>query len=307
VSFRKFDPVTLLLTALRAVLKWPRGSKRLKTYQILPSVADPAVTKYTDPNLVIFDRKITAFAPLAVFLPGTDGKPRNVRALLRVVAKQGYRAIALKYNDTPAVDQVCPKDPDVGCAVAFRRMRVYGVGPSRYINNSVAESIVGRLTSLLKELDRRHPSENWSGYLRDGGPNWERIVVSGISQGAGMAAYIAKTNGVARVVLFSGPWDVAGPRRSPAPWLSMSSVTPPERWFAGYSSHEKKARTIARAFDALAVPPDHIELFDLDLPALPPGATKEYSHHAITVRDERYAPKWQTLFGLAQQWLESGG
>jgi hypothetical protein len=285
---------------LREAVGWPRAGRRLTTYRIAPSAVDPAVTKYDDPNFVLFDRRASASAPLVVFLPGTDGKPRQTRPLLGLIARQGYRAIGLKYNDTPAVDPVCQNDPDIGCAEAFRRTRIYGDGSSRHVANPPAESIVARLTSLLNALDRRHPQENWGGYLKDGAPNWSRIIVSGLSQGAGMAAYIAKTNVVARVVLFSGPWDVAGPNRAPAPWLSMPSATPPGLWFAGYSKREKTARAIAKAYAAMAIPPDHVELFDLDLPEGVDATKGGNPYHAITIRDRRYAPQWRALFGRPQ-------
>jgi len=38
-------------------------------------------------------------------------------------------------------------------------------------------------------------------------PKWGRIVLAGQSQGAGMAAFIAKRQAAARVILFSSPWD----------------------------------------------------------------------------------------------------
>jgi hypothetical protein len=290
----------LLIKALRKVLGWPRAAVRLKTYRVMPSVADPAVTQYDEPSFIVFNPRTSAAAPLVVFLPGTDGKPRNSVDLLRLIARQGYRAIGLKYNDTPAVDQVCLNDPDLGCSEAFRRMRVYGDGPSRHVSNPPAESIVVRLTSLLRVLDRRHPNENWGTYIREGAPSWDRIVVSGLSQGAGMAAYIAKTSAVARVVLFSGPWDVAGSQRSPAPWLSIPSATPPDRWFAGYSKREKTACAIAEAYAALEIPAGHVELFDLDLPDGHPRAKRGNPYHVIAIRDKRYSPKWRVLFGRAR-------
>jgi dienelactone hydrolase len=278
---------------------WPRAAIPLTTYKVAPSAADPAVTHYDDPNFVVFSKKTSASTPLVVFLPGTDGKPKKARGLLRVVARQGYRVVALKYNDTPAVEQVCPSDPDPGSSESFRRMRVFGEGESRHVSNPLAESIVARLTNLLKTIQQRHPEEDWGSYLQDGAPNWERIVVSGISQGAGMAAYIAKTRLVARVVLFSGPWDVTGPERTSAPWLSMPSATPPNRWFAAYSRRDKARRAIARAYAALAIPPDHIEMFNLDLPDEPAGGKPSNPYHSATIRDPRYAPKWRVLFGRA--------
>lgn len=276
------------------------GAARLKTYRIKPSAADPRVTQYDEPSLVVFDGRAGP-APLVVFLPGTDGKPRNARHLMRFVARQGYRAIALKYNDTPAVDQVCPADPDPSCSEAFRRMRTFGEGASSHVSNPPAESIAGRLTSLLTLLQRRHPKENWGAYLRDGAPDWERMIVSGFSQGAGMAALIAKRFPVAKVVLFSGPWDVVGPERRPAPWLSSPAATPADRWFAGYNSREKTARAIARAYEALAVPAENIQTFDLKLPERRRGKPGAGAYHRIAIRDRRYEPKWRLLFGAPPQ------
>ena len=68
-------------------------------------------------------------------------------------------------------------------------------------------------------------------------PKWGRIVLAGQSQGAGMAAFIAKRQAAARVILFSSPWDFVvsdGNARRLAAWISAPSKTPPERWFGGY-------------------------------------------------------------------------
>jgi dienelactone hydrolase len=292
----------LFIRALRRMLGWPGAASRLRTYKILPALADPNVTAFNDRNLIVFDKK-AGVAPLAVFLPGTGGKPKNARELMRVVARCGYRAVALKYNDTPAVDQVCHNDPDLTCSERFRRMRVDGEGGSRQVRNPPAESIVSRLSSLLTMLATLHPEEGWDAYLSDGQPDWRRIAVSGFSQGAGMAAYIAKTREVARVILFSGPQDVAGPQRAPAPWLSAPGATPPDRWFAAYSSRERAMATLKKTYAALGMPEDHIEIFDLDLDLdrpEPSGARKPSNpYHSATIRDKRYAPKWRALFGEA--------
>jgi len=265
--------------------------------QIKPSEADPAIRSFDSPNFVMATPSSTA--PLVVFLPGTNGEPSRGQDLLKVIADQGYRVISLEYDDTPAVAQVCPKDPDPDCAESFRRVRVHGEGSSRWANNSSAESIVGRLTSVLKLLDARHPNDGWSAYLEDGQPNWKQIVVSGLSQGAGMAAYIAKEHGVARVVLFSSPWDFTGPERQPAPWLAKSSATPPERWFAEYNKRENTVDLIQNAYKTLGIPPSNIQVFDLDLPDEQSRGRNGNPYHGITIRDTRYAPKWREMFGHA--------
>ena len=265
-----------------------------------PSALDAGVKAFDEPNLVLVPSQSTAATPLVLFLTGTGGKPRGGLDLLQVVAGQGYRAVSLAYDDMPAVSQVCPQDPDPGCSEAFRRMRVDGVGPSAAVSNPPAEAVTARLTALLHGLaDTRPAAEGWHGYLKDDAPDWSRIVVSGLSQGAGMAAYIAKHHAVARVVLFSSPWDWTGGRaRTPAPWLSQPSATPPERWWAEYHRREATAAELQHAYAALRIPADHVRVFDRDVPPqFARAADGPNPFHALTIRDPRYADDWRALFG----------
>jgi len=73
-----------------------------------------------------------------------------------------------------------------------RRKRIYGDNVTSMIDDRAEESIVARLTKLLAALDKVHPAQGWGRYLKDGKPDWSQIAVSGLSQGAGMAAYIAQ-------------------------------------------------------------------------------------------------------------------
>jgi hypothetical protein len=146
--------------------------------------------------------------------------------------------------------------PDPDCAEKFRRMRIYGDGTviNPAIDNTAAESIVNRLVQLLQYLDRRGPQHKWGDYLENGAPKWDRIALAGQSQGAGMAAIIAKRHEVARVILFSSPWDFVvtdGNVRRLASWLSAPSKTPPQRWYGGYHKQENMAGLIARAYAAV--------------------------------------------------------
>ncbi|MDB5703768.1 MAG: hypothetical protein JWN66_884 [Sphingomonas bacterium] len=264
--------------------------------RILPSEADPAVKQFDDPNIAVTSPGLPRGAPLAVFLPGTNGKPEHALDLLRVIAGQGYRALGLHYDDRPAVVAKCPADPDPDCSARFREMRVSGTGGPAVVDNPVAEAIVPRLVATLRALDRREPDQGWGGYLDGGEPRWDRIVLSGLSQGAGMAAFIAKQHKLRRVVLFSSPWDFTGPDRKPAPWLSLPSATPMDRWQAEYNRRENTAAQIALAYAALAIPPANIRIFDLDLPADRP-ATGANPYHAITIGDLRYTPQWRAMYG----------
>ena len=167
-------------------------------------------------------------------------------------------------------------------------MRIYGDGISLdpSFDNTSAESIVNRLVKLLAYLDRQDPQQGWGAYLEGGAPNWSRIALAGQSQGAGMAAYIAKKQVIGRVILFSSPWDFVtsnGNVRTLAPWIATPSKTPPDRWFGAYHARENEAGLLAKSFAALRIPPDHIRVLNRDLPAsLPQGQDNPFHGQAIS-------------------------
>jgi hypothetical protein len=246
----------------------PGDSADLVRYRIAPSAVDSTSHRFDEVNYVVYARGVKADAPLLVFLPGTGGRPLNTTAFEDLAARQGYRVIGLEYDDEPAVQQICPRDPDPGCAEKVRRKRIFGEDATSLIDDKPNESIVARLSALLAALDRDHPSEGWSRHLKNGQPNWPTIAVSGLSQGAGMAAYIAQRTLVARVVLFSSPWDYYGRFRTLAtlaPWVTRGpGATPPDRWFGAFHRNENTADVIQRAYAALHVPSDHIRVFTLE-------------------------------------------
>ncbi len=206
----------LLLPLLAIVLAAPAVAQSdLVVRQVVPSAADPGVRQFDAPSIAVAKPGLPATAPLVVYLPGTGGTPANLGGLLRVVAGQGYRVLGLEYNDVPAVVQICTRDPDPDCAADFREMRIAGAGKSKRVSNPPAEAIVARLVAALRALDKAAPGEGWGGYLDGGEPRWQRIVISGMSQGAGMAAFIAKHHTVRRAVLFSSPWETTGANRAP--------------------------------------------------------------------------------------------
>jgi len=259
---------------------------------IKPSDTDPAKKRFDRVNYVLFNPITPSSANLLVFLPGTSGIPPGPIAFLHAAADAGYRVISLDYNDEPAVNVYCPRRPPA-CSAKFRRMRVYGDGISidPSFDNSGAESIVNRLIKLLVYLDREDPQQNWASYLDKGMPNWSRIVLAGQSQGAGMAAYIAKRQVVARVILFSSPWDfvVANGRfQMMAPWLAVPAATPVERWFGGYHQRENDAKLLAKSYAALRIPPQNIRVFKGDLPASQKAGQDKNPFHGQGLYDPAY-------------------
>ena len=287
-------PCLLALTLLAPVPALAQS----RSYEVQPSSIDGGVHNFDSPNLVIPNTTLTG-APLVVFLTGAGGKPTGQTDFLKFVATQGFPVIALEYDDDPGAADACPKSPDADCAEAFRRMRVDGVadGPGASpVSNPPNETIVARLTFLLRFLTQDKPGEGWDYYLDGDNIRWDRVVVSGQSQGAGMAAYIAKHHEVARVVLFSSPQDVTGADNTPAQWLGLPSATPADRWFAEYHARETAAGLIKTDYAALQIPADHIHVFNQDLTSGFHGS----AYDASSIRDRRYQGDWMAMFGKPQ-------
>jgi hypothetical protein len=283
------------LAAAALVVAHAAGAVEVGVVAIKPSAVDPGVHDFDEPSYAFVPADADPAGPLVLFLSGTGGRPRNLIPFLSTLAGTGTRALGLEYDDEPAVVQVCSKDPDPDCSEAFRAMRVDGGGDARAVRNPPAEAIVARLVAALRALAHEHPADGWDGYLDGAAPRWDRLVIGGLSQGAGMAAYIAKHHAIRRVVLFSSPWDFTGRDRRPAPWLYGPSATPMDRWFAEYHAKENTAALIERAYAALAIPADHVLVFDRDL--VPDASRGPNPYHGSTVHDPGYAPQWRHLFG----------
>eukprot|EP00927_Polykrikos_kofoidii_P063249 TRINITY_DN5805_c0_g1_i1.p1 TRINITY_DN5805_c0_g1~~TRINITY_DN5805_c0_g1_i1.p1 ORF type:complete len:367 (+),score=36.78 TRINITY_DN5805_c0_g1_i1:31-1131(+) len=90
-------------------------------------------------------------------------------------------------------------------------------GARDYINSiKVNYSVEPLLTKVLLDL-------GWSEYLSPSGrPDWSNIVISGHSQGASHAGYIAQNRNVRGALLFSGPQDTCG--KDGAPWAARSTL-----------------------------------------------------------------------------------
>ena len=279
----------------------------LRSDRIKPSVTDPSISRFDFPHYIVRKKQSSPASDssvLVVFLPGTSGRPNSVTDLMDVVAQGGYRAIALAYNDIPAVQQVCPKQPDPNCAAQVREKRLYGRDTTDLIDDRPEESITHRLVVLLQHLNRKYPAEGWSQYLMGGDLNWEKIALSGLSQGAGMAAFVAQKHKLNRVILFSSPWDFHG-NKILAPWIKQGTgVTPADRWFAVYHEKENTAPIIARAYRVLGIPEDQVRVLRLE-PNLKLG---ENPYHATQIGNRAmprtasgepaYLPVWKYIFGL---------
>ncbi len=71
------------------------------------------------------------------------------------------------------------------------------------------------------------------------------------------ASFIAQTQRVAGVIMFSGGWD-PGPGGAIAQWYSRASETPPERWHGSFHVLEGQAATMELIYQRLGLPASQI-------------------------------------------------
>ncbi len=295
---------TFILAWLAVLFAGGVAAEGLKVYSVPPKSTDSALQHFLSNNLVI--NPPGADRGLLVFLPGTaahelpeGGKPFPLqRVFMKTAAELGYRVIGLQYDNAPAVMKVCIQVSNSRCTASVREKRIFGDNRSDLINDTPAESIESRLTHLLEFLAKRQPRQDWGQFLANDAPRWDRIAFAGHSQGAGMAAYIAKKREVARVILLSGPIDYLSDLKTPAPWLSTKSATPPDRWFGFYHAREKGAHLLAASYSALHIPPSHVKALNGD-PVPFPGRNLADPYHASMIvdkmmpRDQNEAPIYE--------------
>ena len=209
----------------------PVGSASVER-DIDPAITSSAINSNFSPHVVINpDPAVAAKGRLFVMLPGSGAVPRFYRLILRAGVPRGYHAIGLTYPNDTAVGILCAGSSVADCSGLVRNEIITGADTSPLVTVNTANSITGRLISLLTYLNLTFPNEGWGQYLSNGQLNWSLITVAGHSQGAGHAAYLAKLQNLDRAVMFSGPGDTGIAPGSAAPWLSLLNVTPASRQY----------------------------------------------------------------------------
>jgi hypothetical protein len=285
---------------------------------VLPASTDPAIDTDLDAHFAVNPSStVVTKQRLFVFLPGTTGKPQNVRAIVREAAANGLHAIGLNYPNDATVGSLCNGSTDTDCYGSVRAEVLTGADTSSLLNITRANSIENRLIKLLQTLNAHAPTEGWSAYLSAAGqPDWSRIRVAGHSQGGGHAAFIAKRYAVDRAVYFSSPADaVAG---QPAPWLVAAGVTPgsSQTGFTHQRDELASPAEIGASWQALGLTgvPTLVDgasapfggAHQLTTDATPnPGGVARAPFHGSTVVDDvtpraadgtpLFAPVWRTL------------
>ncbi|MFW7267214.1 BPSS1187 family protein [Gluconacetobacter sp. Hr-1-5] len=253
-------------------------SSQIVEHDVDPSDTDRDIDRSDSRNVSGYLKDNREDGRLLVFFGGAPSLRRTPTIpFIADALEHHYRVIMIDYVYNPPGTRLCDQSEDP-CFSQYRKAKLFGGSPMEGLDVSPAEGLAARTAAMLRYLHRRWPSEHWDRYLDHNQPRWADIAVSGFSQGAGLAAFFAKSTPVARVILLSSPWDHYQDTGTIASWLSASSATPADRWWGMYSAHETNAPWMQKTYAALGIPPDHIRLVT-DAAQCKPGSGNYMPNH----------------------------
>ena len=200
---------------------------------------DAAVSEaFGSSHYAYINRSIAPRNRLFVFFGATDAPPQRYALIGSAAANAGLHSIGLAYPNGPDpvnAATLCGGSTDPDCTGKIRAEVLTGTDASPLVSIDAADSVQNRLIKALRYLDQQLPGDGWGQFLDNGDVRWDLVRVSGLSQGGGMAGYIAKQKLVDRACFFSSPadWDTVGGQ--PARWVVAAGVTPAARIY-GFDS-----------------------------------------------------------------------
>lgn len=168
---------------------------------------------------------VSAKGRLFVFLPASLSVPSRTQLVMNAAAANGFHALGLAYPNDVVLDSICSGSNDGACWANAREEIRNGSAVSANVSVNATNGIENRLLRALQYLVQAQPTGGWEQFLDNGAVRWDRVRLSGHSQGGGHAAYIASKHAVERACLFSSPADYDDVRQQPAAWLSAGSAT----------------------------------------------------------------------------------
>lgn len=207
-----------------------RPSVAQTIHTFLPSQADSLITSNNTLDYAGIDT-VPLLNKLFLFLPGTGAGPGGYQDVLRTAGQVGYHVLGLSYVNNNTIGSLCTGYGDT-CQGQARTEDFYGGNFSAVLTVDSADAIRTRILDALKYLNTNYPTEGWGQYLYS--PDsilWNKVCISGHSQGAGMASIIAYWFSVDRAVFFATGGDPSAPGNVAA-WMDSTSATPASRKYA---------------------------------------------------------------------------
>jgi hypothetical protein len=183
---------------------------------------DAAMDTSFGAHLAYVNPSVSAKGKLFLFFPATASIPSRYTLIETAAADLGFHSLGLAYVNGPSpVETLCGASADPDCAGEIREEQFSGTDSSTLVSVSAADSVQNRVLKALIYLQNTYPTEGWGQYLNGSSSvRWDLVRVSGLSQGGGMAGYIAKQKqSVDRACFFSSPADWDDTSNQPATWV----------------------------------------------------------------------------------------
>jgi hypothetical protein len=204
----------------------------LKHKTIIPSLTDGAIDNSFGYHQTYLNTSIAPFNKLFLFLPGSNSSPIGYDEIQKLAANVGYHSLGISYSNA-TISPLCAGVADSLCFDNVRNEVIDGADRTSLVSVNAANSINNRVLKALQYLNTNYPTENWGQYYSGNTILWNKIAVSGHSQGGGHAALIAKQKAVDRVVLFAAPKDYfTAPLNKAAAWENLPTLTPTCKYYA---------------------------------------------------------------------------
>ncbi len=206
---------------------------------------------------------------LLVFLNGSGGSPRagagtSAGSWYGVARAEGLHVVGLSFVSGSSIASLCGSRD--ACFEPTRASLLTGEfqagADDALIDLTPDEGIFERLAITLRALARLDPAGGWDAFLdrarlpdAEAAIRWDRVMVSGHSQGGGHAALIGKRQIVAKVIMLAAPCDAVG--STVATWLDGRQPyrTQPSTRFVGFSApDDRTCPTAVAAWATLGLP-----------------------------------------------------
>ena len=206
---------------------------------VQPNTADPLSGAPNNFHYIYTNQNTTQKNKLFLFFPGTGAVPFLYREILKHAANLGYHSIGLTYPNNDAINQICLTTTDTTCHSRARLEVFDGIDRHSDLNVDVNNCIERRTLMLLKYLNTTYPAENWGQYYSGNQIEWEKVIVSGHSQGGGHAGIISKIKQVDRVVMFAAMDWITLLNRN-ADWINWNGQTADHKYY-GFTHQNDEA------------------------------------------------------------------
>ncbi len=170
---------------------------------ITPVATDAAITEFGTLKHYMLKPNQDTMQSLVIFLPGTFRYPGNYKFVMEQIAKLGYHVVGLSYKYDSPVNPLCRGTGDVTCHYRARMETIDGVDRHPGVFVSPANSVMNRVNKLLAYLVANRPGQGWDQFYVGGQLQWNKIILTGHSQGGCLVGIMGKEFPAKRVVMFS--------------------------------------------------------------------------------------------------------